>query len=280
MTGSRYACSCQDYLQRDYYYVSNLLSARKGEKFPRSSPSILKPGRYEEMQLMMDGVAQGLDDAAMTPANVNRRMYIVTPSGNVSGEMMVPGESTINVTYPSGNRDFPGVFRDFGRQYTRQQGKNPDAKSETYPKMMDYDSIPGTNGQPRTITGITDFWEPTLDEARFCKHIYAMKYMSKIYPPEPSDYPVEAGSIAEWEAQLVLKTQKDQEKAGYKLLRYGLGLMDVPPYNLQSPMMGPVLTKLLNLPSNFINISGFIMYDKNGRAYKVADGEKPNSDGG
>ena len=64
-----------------------------------------------------------------------------------------------------------------------------------------------------------------------------MLYIAKLYGPEPSDYPVEAGSIVEWEQKLVRKTEKDQQKTALDLLRYGLSRMDTPPYNMQAPMM-------------------------------------------
>ena len=95
------------------------------------------------------------------------------------------------------------------------------------------------------------------------------------YPPEPSDYPVEMGSVIDWEKQLVDKTIKEQEKAADKLNRYGLGYMDVPPMNMTNPMMFPMMAKLLNIPMNFITISGMTMYDKDGKAYRPIDGERP-----
>jgi hypothetical protein len=44
--------------------------------------------------------------------------------------------------------------------------------------------------------------------------------------------------------------------------------MDVPPYNCQSPMMMPMMQKLFNVPTQFIVMQGFTMFDKNGQPYK------------
>lgn len=279
MNGSRYCCSCQDYTQRDYFYASTIMGERKGIQFPYSSPAALKPGRYEMMKEQMSGVSiirEPLSNAAqerynpLTSGIQNREMMIVGPSG-----YQVSGEINLSVTFPSGNRDFPGVFRDFGRQYIEQYGDNPNAVSPTYPKFDDYTSTSGVNGQPRVITTIEDYWFPTLDEARRCKHIYAMLYIAKLYGPEPSDYPVEEGSIVEWEEKLVRKTEKDQEKTALDLLRYGLSRMDTPPYNMQAPMMGPMLTKLFSLPSAFIVMDGMRMYGPDGGEYNPSSGETP-----
>ena len=45
--------------------------------------------------------------------------------------------------------------------------------------------------------------------------------------------------------------------------------------NIQAPMMMPMMQKLFNIPSDFIRVGGFIMYDKNGNAYRPAAGERP-----
>ena len=55
--------------------------------------------------------------------------------------------------------------------------------------------------------------------------------------------------------------------------------MDIPPFNCQSPVMIPMLQKLFNFPSEFIELQQFIMRDKNGIAYIPASGQKPNADG-
>jgi hypothetical protein len=51
--------------------------------------------------------------------------------------------------------------------------------------------------------------------------------------------------------------------------------MDVPPYNCQSPMMMPMFQKLFNVPSTFILMDGFRMYDKNGKEYNPSEGGRP-----
>ena len=247
----------------------------------------MKPGRYEKIKTAISGT-----DIFNEPLNLDaqveynpaisgmqeRDMLIVTPSGTISGDRYrVDGMVNEFVAYPGGNRDFPGVFRDFGRQYLTQYGDNPNAVAPTYPQMKDYDSVPGTNGNPHVITAIEDYWYPTLDEVRRCKHIYAMLYTAKQFGPEPSDYPVEEGSIVAWEDKLVADTEKAQDKAAENLLYYGLSRMDVPPYNAEAPMMFPMLQRLTNLPSAFLTMSGFRMLDPNtGEAYNPSAGENPS----
>ena len=102
-----------------------------------------------------------------------------------------------------------------------------------------------------------------------------MKFTEKVFPPEPSDLPVSMGSITEWEQNLVAQAAKDNEKAGYNLAARGLSIMDVPPYNCQAPMMMPMMQKLFNVPSTFVLMSGFTMFDKNGQAYVPAQGGTP-----
>jgi hypothetical protein len=104
-----------------------------------------------------------------------------------------------------------------------------------------------------------------------------MKWAEKVLPPEPSDLPVDTESIARWEQDLVLKTQKENEGASYKIATRGLSFMDVPPYNCQAPMMMPMMQKLFNVPSTFVLMSGFRMYDKNGTAYNPSQGGKPGT---
>ena len=88
------------------------------------------------------------------------------------------------------------------------------------------------------ITELTDFWTPLLDEMRYCKHIYAMKFAEKVFPPEPSDLPVAMGSIVEWERDLV-ETNRENQTAAYELS------VAVYPkwmylHNCQAPMMMPM----------------------------------------
>ena len=102
-----------------------------------------------------------------------------------------------------------------------------------------------------------------------------MKYLDDLFPPEPSDFPIGASSMAQWEQDLVEKTEKDQQKALENLTRYGIAYMDVPPFNVQAPMMMPMMQQLFNIPTDFITMSGFVMMDKNGKEYRPVSGEKP-----
>jgi hypothetical protein len=268
MTGTRYCCSCQDFNRRQYFYVSSL-GKRKGEFFPRTSVAVLKPGRYEVMA--MQESPHQIMNAAMTNAFTDRVMEVVAPSGydlqlgtnQVSGLVSQDPRNT--------NRDFAGVFRSFGDQWTRgvPDPSIPGAKADGMPLYNDYKSADGT------ITSLTDFWTPLLDEKRYCKHIYAMKYLDNLFPPEPSDFPIGGTSMAEWEQELVRRTEKDQQQAFDNLTRYGLAYTDIPPFNCQSPMMMPMVQQLLNIPTDFIQMGGFTMFDKNGNAYVPASGEGP-----
>lgn len=234
--------------------------------FPRVSIASVKPGRYEKTKL--NG---RLDNSAMTNATVNRKMDIIAPTSQYT----VPPEiNTISTIDPNATRDFPGVFREFGSTYTRSttDPSIPGARAEGMPLYNDYTS---NNGQ---ITSITDFWTPLLDEMRYCKHIYAMKFGEGNFPPEPSDFPVEQGSMAAWEQKLVDQTENDQQELiAADLSRRSLSMMDVPPYNCQSPMMMPMMQKLFNIPANFVLMQGFTMYDKDGTAYKPSLGQSPAS---
>jgi hypothetical protein len=148
--------------------------------------------------------------------------------------------------------------------------------AEGPPNYSDYSTKQNADGS-YTLESLDDFWTPLLDELRYCKHIYAMKFMEKVFPPEPSDYPVEIGSMTQWEQNLVDKQNKENEEAAYKLSRQGLSKMDVPPYNCQAPMMMPMMQKLFNVPSTFVLMSGFTMYDKNGKPYEPAKNESPGT---
>lgn len=262
MTGTRYCCSCQDFTRREYSYMTNL-SASINRKFPRTSLFSLKPGRYEIMKNKLKEV----DNSAMTSANANRSMTIVSPSP----EYNVPPTITPNSsTVPGTTRDNPGVFRDFGEVYLRATANPslPGSKADGIPIYEDYSS---SNGE---ITSIKDYWTPLLDEMRYCKHIYAMKFREDVFPPEPSDFPVGQDSMSEWEQKLVLEAEQNVDQQ-MDTTRYALSYMDVPPYNCQAPMMMPMMQKLFNVPSSFVLMQGFIMYDKNGNAYSPAAGEKP-----
>ena len=267
MTGTRYCCSCQDFTRRDYSYMMGLGKGNQ-KVFPRTRAATIKPGRYEIMTL-----GGKVDNSAMTSATVNRGMEVVSPAP----EFNIPATVTPNSSTRTGAlRDNPGVFRDFGKQYTRNTPlpSLEGATAEGPPNYKDYDTVRNADGS-YTITSLTDFWSPLLDELRYCKHIYAMKFMEKVFPPEPSDLPVDMGSITEWEQNLVKQASIDNEKAGYALAARGLSIMDVPPYNCQAPMMMPMMQKLFNVPSTFVLMSGFTMFDKNGKGYVPAQGGTP-----
>ena len=152
----------------------------------------------------------------------------------------------------------------FGATYTRST-TNPGvtgARAEGLPSFNDYDVEQGQ------LTAITDNWEPLLDELRYCKHIYALKFADNTFPPEPSDFPVGRNSMVDWEQRLVAETEKEQTEIKAAMLnKYSLSQMDVPPYNCQSAMMMPMMQKLFNVPTNFILMSGFTMFDKDGKPY-------------
>ena len=63
------------------------------------------------------------------------------------------------------------------------------------------------------ITEITDNWTYNLDRYRYCKHIYAMKYIADEFPTEPSDFPIDAGLMSEWENMLIDQTILEQTKS-------------------------------------------------------------------
>jgi hypothetical protein len=75
--------------------------------------------------------------------------------------------------------------------------------------------------------------------------------------------------MAAWEQKLVDQTESEQKDMdAVNLNRFSLSQMDVPPYNCQSPMMMPMMQKLFNVPTQFIVMQGFTMFDKNGQPYK------------
>jgi hypothetical protein len=254
ITGARFCCSCQDFTGRDYAYMRDLGSTYR-KRFPRSRFSSIKPGRFEVTTL--GGV---VNNSAMTPGDVNRRMQVYAPPG-----YELPPTVMSSVTDRDATRDNPGLFADFGATYTRSTVNPaiPGARAEGMPSFGDYTS------SKEQITSLTDTWQPLLDELRYCKHIYALKFADGTFPPEPSDFPVEAGSMAAWEQKLIDETEKEQTEAKAEVLnRFSLSQMDVPPYNCQSPMMMPMMQKLFNVPSDFILMQGFTMFDKDGKPYK------------
>jgi hypothetical protein len=244
----------------------NKVSDSLKDKFPRTNVSSLKPGRYEVMTI--SGV---VDNNAMTDAQTNRDMRIISPSPQYN---VPPTVTPTTSTVPGSARDNPGVFRDFGAIYTRSTSDPsiPGSKSEGMPAFNDYSAV------DNVLTSLTDTWTPLLDEMRYCKHIYAMKYEEGVFPPEPSDFPVSIQSMAAWEQRLVAETERDQTEAkAANLQRASLSMMDVPPYNCQAPMMMPMMQKLFNIPSTFVKMAGFTMIDKNGKTYIPASGELPSA---
>ena len=255
ITGSRFCCSCQDFTHRDYAFMTNPAASDR-KFFPRNRLSYVKPGRHEVITL--SGV---VDNNAMTSINVNRRMDVYAPSGFT----VQSSGSYFNTVKENSTRDNVGVYVDFGSTYTRGTSNPaiPGSKPDGMPRYNDYSTEQGV------ITSITDNWTPVLDEMRYCKHIYALKFKDETFPPEPSDFPVEAGSMAAWEQRLVENTEKDQKEiASFIMTTNALAGMDVPPYNCQSPIMMPMMQKLFNMPSDLIVMQGFTMIDKNGNRYQ------------
>lgn len=264
ITGARFCCSCQDFTHRDYAFTEQIGDSEK-KIYPRSSIASIKPGRYEVTTL--SGVQ---DNNAMTSAKVNRRMTVYAPAG-----YPVPFSQGGSVTDRLATRDNPAVYRDFGATYIRRTSTSgdpsiPGSFAESMPSYEDYSTSSGV------ITSITDNWTPLLDEMRYCKHIYSLKFRDGTFPPEPSDFPVEIGSMVDWEQKLVKDTE-DEHKDLISAIktRKSLAVMDVPPYNCQSPMMMPMMQKLFNIPSLIVVMENFTMYDKNGTAYVPTKDGKP-----
>jgi hypothetical protein len=255
ITGARFCCSCQDFTHRDYAFLTNPAASDR-KFFPRNNISSVKPGRYEVITL--SGV---VDNNAMNDASVNREMDVYAPSG-----YSVPFSLSTTTTIDNkSTRDNVGVYREFGATYLRSTANPaiPGSKAEGMPGYNDYSTEQGV------ITSLTDNWTPLLDEMRYCKHIYALKFKDNTFPPEPSDFPVQVGSMAAWEQRLVENTESEQkEAASFVMTMRSLADMDVPPYNCQSPMMMPMMQKLFNVPADFIVMGGFTMFDKDGKPYK------------
>lgn len=251
MTGSRYCCTCQDFTQRDYTYMTNLNNRAK-VYFPITKVSSIKPGRFEVVTL--DG---SVNNSAMTEANARRDLNIISPATEYNlPQTTGPDANTIATT----TRDNPGVFRDFGFV---------SAQVNSIPDYRDYTT------KDNQITSLHDYWTPLLDEQRYCKHIYSMKFSEGVFPPEPSDLPVEPESIAAWEQELVKSGFGSAHEGLYNDMRQSLAYMDTPPYNCQSPYMLPMMQKLFNIPASFIRIEGFVMLDKNGKYYDPAQNQYP-----
>ena len=217
--------------------------------------SILNPGVTKIFE-----ATEVASNAAMTTASVNKTTTVYAPQG-----FSPPISTSINnVTLINSNRDNPGIYREFGATYLRNenvisvQGSTP----EGMPTYNDYSS------KQDQITALTDNWTPLLDEMRYCKHIYALKFKDGVFPPEPSDFPLEMGSMVAWEQKLVDNTEGEQKEAqAFSVTRRALSTMDVPPYNCQSPALSPILQKLFNVPTAYIEVQNFTMFDKKGNAF-------------
>ena len=239
--GTRYACSCQDFSRRSYAFMMNL-DGKEKRRFPFTKPSLLKYGRHE---VITDQNTGAIDNRAMTNANTNR-----------------------DLTLTSTAIDNPGVFNDFGGRYLRNFS---DARKVEGPTtFVDY------KARDNQIVSFTDYWSPLLDEMRYCKHIYALRFEEGILPPEPSDLPVGTEeSLTKWEQDLVYESSVTSQHVNRINAFRALALMDVPPKNFQSPQVLPMMQKLLNVPTSFIRLENFRMQDKTGAFYNPSAGELP-----
>jgi len=110
-----------------------------------------------------------------------------------------------------------------------------------------------------------DYWSPLLDEMRYCKHIYALRFQEGIIIPEPSDVPIDMDEgIVRWEQRLTDENNLIRKHLEYMNSIKGLSYMDMPPTNLQSPQLIPMMQKLLNVPSTFIRLQNFALQNKEG----------------
>lgn len=274
-TGRRFCCTCQDFTRRDYAYISTL-GQRRGRNFPITAPGATTPGRYE--QLKRFGELTQAAQIQWTKYFVENNLFeLVAPSG-YNLEEVTSGQVEKDIRLPANlYRDFPGIFADFGNIYRRGFGDNLEFTSgvaETMPSYADYKE----SGE--TIIEINDDWTFTLNQYRFCKHIQALRYLNGEFPIEPSDYPfATADDLVTWEDDLIEKTQKDQQKAFENFTYYGMSHMDVPPFNVESPIMVSMTQKLFNFPAQFVQLQSFVMVDKNGQKYLPGSGERPSSEG-
>jgi hypothetical protein len=153
--------------------------------------------------------------------------------------------------------DNPGLFRDFGGRYLRNTS-SPGA-SEGPATFVDY------KAKDNQIISFSDYWSPLLDEMRYCKHIYALRFQEGILLPEPSDLPMEMDEgIVSWEQRLTKEITNVKTNTDYMNSIKGLSHMDMPPKNLQSPQLLPMLQKLLNIPASFIRLQNFSLQNKDG----------------
>ena len=239
--GTRYACTCQDFSRRSYTFMMNL-DGKEKRRFPFTRPALLKYGRHE---VLTDPNTGAVDNNAMTDPNQNR---------------------DLTLTYES--IDNPGIFNDFGGRYLRNFGAARRAEGPT--TFADY------TAKDNQITSYSDYWTPLLDEMRYCKHIYALRFEEGILPPEPSDLPFSTEeSITEWEQNLVYESAVSNKHVDTVNTLRAMALMDVPPKNFQSPQMLPMMQKLLNVPTSFIRLENFRMQDKTGAFYNPSAGQSP-----
>jgi hypothetical protein len=168
----------------------------------------------------------------------------------------------------SSSIDNPGVFSDFGGRYIRNIPVGERAEGPS--TFVDYTA---KNNQ---IISYSDYWTPLLDEMRYCKHIYSLRFEEGILPPEPSDLPVgTAESLTEWEQNLVTESSTSKQHMETANTIRGVALMDVPPRNFQSPQVLPMMQKLLNVPTSFIRLENFRMQDKTGAFYNPSAYQSP-----
>lgn len=256
VTGSRYSCTCQDFTHRDYSFISSAGGNTK-RQFPKSARNSIKPGRFEEIRL--NGK---LDSRAMTRPDVNRVLETYAPQGFELDYTVSESSTDLKAT-----RDNPGVYRDFGAIYKRSTSNiaTPGAHAEGMPGYDDYKTVlfeTDASVVPQdVILAINDNWTPLLDELRYCKHIYALRFKDHVFPPEPSDFPVGPDSMARWEQRLVKTTEEELKEARtLQETKRALSVMDVPPYNCQSPMIYPMLQKIFNIATDKIVIDNFTMF--------------------
>ena len=274
-TGRRFCCTCQDFTRRDYAYISTL-GQRRGRNFPITAPGATTPGRYEQLK-RFDQLTQAAQLKWTEYFVENNLFELVVPSGYALEEV-TSGQVEKDIRLPANlYRDFPGIFADFGNIYTRGFGSNESMTSGIAEGMPTYGDYKESGID---IYEISDDWTFTLNQYRFCKHIQALRYMRGELPIEPSDYPfATADDLVTWEDKLIEKTAKNQEKAFENFTYYGMSHMDVPPFNVESPIMVSLTQKLFNFPAQFVQLQSFVMIDKNGQEYVPGSGEGPSTDG-
>ena len=228
--GSRYACTCQDFSRRSYADFSKRNDSQIKRRFPYTRPAGLKFGRHE----------------------------VLTDSfGNVNNNVDTELDNNRNLELTFQSVDNPGLFSDFGGRYLRNTS-SPGA-SEGPATFVDY------KAKDNKIISFSDYWSPLLDEMRYCKHIYALRFQEGILLPEPSDLPVEMEEgIVVWEQRLTKEVANTRANIDYMNSIKGLSHMDMPPKNLQSPQLLPMLQKLLNIPASFIRLGNFSLQNKDG----------------